>query len=69
MNPLFEATEINGLQLRNRFVRAATWEGLATEDGCCTPGLIELYTRLAEGEVGLIITGHSYVLMEGKHAP
>lgn len=68
MNPLFEPTEINGLQLKNRFVRAATWEGLADEDGGCTPRLVELYSRLAEGEVGLIITGHSYCLLEGKHA-
>jgi 2,4-dienoyl-CoA reductase-like NADH-dependent reductase (Old Yellow Enzyme family) len=68
MNKLFEPTELNGLQLENRFVRAATWEGLAGEDGGCTPRLVELYTRLAEGGVGLIITGHSYVLLEGKHA-
>ena len=68
MNSLFEPTEINGLPLKNRFVRAATWEGLADEDGGCTPRLVELYARLAEGEVGLIITGHSYVLLEGKHA-
>ena len=65
---MFEPTEINGLSLKNRFVRAATWEGLADEDGGCTPRLVELYARLAEGEVGLIITGHSYVLREGKHA-
>lgn len=68
MNPLFETTEINGLPLKNRFVRAATWEGLADEDGAWTPRLVDLYARLAEGEVGLIITGHSYVLLEGKHA-
>ena len=69
MNELFEPTELNGLQLKNRFVRAATWEGMADESGGCTPRLVELYTRLAQGEVGLIITGHSYVLPEGKHAP
>ena len=68
MNKLFELTELNGLQLKNRFVRAATWEGLADDDGGCTHRLVELYARLAEGEVGLIITGHSYVLLEGKHA-
>ncbi|MGC1402530.1 MAG: NADH:flavin oxidoreductase [Thermodesulfobacteriota bacterium] len=69
MNPLFEPTELNGLQLKNRFVRAATWEGMADESGGCTPRLVELYARLAQGEVGLIITGHSYVLPDGKHAP
>ena len=69
MNPLFEPTELNGLQLKNRFVRAATWEGMADESGGCTPRLVELYARLAQGEVGLIITGHSYVLPDGKRAP
>ncbi len=68
MNSLFEKTEINGLPLKNRFIRAATWEGMADEEGGCTPKLVELYARLAEGQVGLIITGHSYVLPEGKHS-
>src|SRR5665647_1705865 len=29
---LFETTSINGMTLANRFVRSATWEGLAGED-------------------------------------
>jgi len=62
---LFQATEINGMQLANRFVRSATWEGMATEKGECTPRLIEIYRRLAEGEVGLIITSHAYVRRDG----
>ena len=38
---LFEHTQINGLELPNRFIRSATWEGLADETGDCTPDLIE----------------------------
>jgi len=34
-----------------------------------TPPLIDLYTSLSEGGMGLIITGHSYVHPAGKHAP
>jgi len=66
MPRLFETTEIKGMKLANRFVRSATWEGMATEDGGCTPRLVEVYRRLAEGEVGLIITSHAYVRKDGQ---
>ncbi len=69
MSVLFEPTEIKGVCLGNRFVRSATWEGMATERGQCTPRLLELMARLAEGEVGLIITSHAYVSKEGQASP
>ncbi len=69
MSVMFENTEINKMQLTNRFVRSATWEGMAAEDGSCTPKLMELVTRLAEGGVGLIITGHAYVRQDGQAGP
>ena len=43
--------------LENWFVRSATWVGLVNQNGSCTPRLIDLTTKLAEGDVGLIITG------------
>ena len=49
MSILFEPTEINGMKLSNRFVRSATWEGMATEDGACTPKLVDLMAGLAKG--------------------
>jgi len=69
MSKVFESTMINGMGLNNRFVRSATWEGMATDDGSCTPKLIETMVRLAEGGVGLIITGHAYVTREGQAGP
>src|SRR5512136_1903944 len=66
MSRLFEKTQIKGMQLANRFVRSATWEGMATADGECTPRLVEVYRRLAEGQVGLIITSHAYVRKDGQ---
>ena len=69
MGKLFEKTRINGMDLANRFVRSATWEGMAAEDGSCTPKLIGLMKSLAEGGVGLIITGLSYVTRESQAAP
>jgi 2,4-dienoyl-CoA reductase-like NADH-dependent reductase (Old Yellow Enzyme family) len=69
MSILFEPTEVNGMKLANRFVRSATWEGLAADDGACTPKLIDLMTSLAKGGVGLIISSHAYVLKEGQAGP
>jgi 2,4-dienoyl-CoA reductase-like NADH-dependent reductase (Old Yellow Enzyme family) len=69
MPGLFEPTHINGMTLANRFVRSATWEGMATEDGRSTPALDAFMTRLAEGGVGLSISGYAYVSLQGKDAP
>lgn len=69
MTKLFETTTINAMTLENRFVRSATWEGLATDDGFVTDRLIELSVQLAKGGVGLIITGHAYVSKEGQASP
>ncbi|MGO9567583.1 MAG: hypothetical protein ACLP5H_08590 [Desulfomonilaceae bacterium] len=69
MNKLFERSVINGMELSNRFVRSATWEGMAAEDGSVTPKLTETLVALAKGGIGLIITSHAYVLPEGQAAP
>jgi 2,4-dienoyl-CoA reductase-like NADH-dependent reductase (Old Yellow Enzyme family) len=69
MVDLFESREMNGMILSNRFVRSATWDGLAADDGACTTRMIDLMTRLAEGGVGMIITGHAYVHPYGQHSP
>jgi 2,4-dienoyl-CoA reductase-like NADH-dependent reductase (Old Yellow Enzyme family) len=69
MSILFESTAIHGMSLANRFVRSATWEGLATTEGACTSRLTDMMVNLAEGGVGLIITGHSYVSREGQAGP
>jgi 2,4-dienoyl-CoA reductase-like NADH-dependent reductase (Old Yellow Enzyme family) len=69
MSKLFEATKLNRMSLKNRFARSATAEGMATEDGESTPRLIKLMAELAEGGVGLIITGHTYVTKRGQATP
>lgn len=68
-SPLFESATINGLTLANRFVRSATWEGMATTDGRVTARLIDTMVQLAEGGVGLIITSHVYVAPNGQASP
>jgi len=69
MSILFTPAKINSLELKNRFIRSATWEGMATQDGYPTKKLIDLLVNLAQNEVGLIITGHTYVILEGRTSP
>jgi len=69
MSKLFEQTTINKMKLKNRFVRSATWEGMANKDGSSTEQLEEFMAELAREDVGLIITGHTFVSREGQAAP
>ena len=69
MSRLFEQTSITGMTLANRFVRSATWEGMAAEDGAATPRLMDTMAALAKGGVGLIISGHTYVHRAGQAGP
>jgi 2,4-dienoyl-CoA reductase-like NADH-dependent reductase (Old Yellow Enzyme family) len=66
MPSLFEPTVINGMALRNRFVRSATAEGLANADGASTGTLETMLAAFAGGGVGLVIPGYAYVSPEGK---
>ena len=66
MSKLFESTSINGMILKNRFVRSATFEGMAGNNGECTRRLIDLMAELARGDVGLIVTGYAYISRKGK---
>ncbi|MCX5828215.1 MAG: NADH:flavin oxidoreductase [Deltaproteobacteria bacterium] len=69
MGNLFGKSAINGLELKNRFVRSATWEGMADQDGNPTPKLLETMTALAAGGVGLSITSHAFVSPDGRATP
>jgi len=69
MSKLFESASIDGLTLKNRVVRSATFEGMANIDGSCTARLIDLMAELARGGVGLIISSHAYVNQQGQRGP
>ncbi len=69
MSLLFEPNRIGRMSVKNRIIRAPTVEKMATDDGKCTPKLTDLYTRLAEGGVGMIITGGAYPQRNGKGLP
>jgi len=69
MNTLFTNSTINTMKLPNRFVRSATWEGMAADDGAVTTQLTETMKNLADGGVGMIISSHAYVSREGQAGP
>lgn len=48
----------NGAVIKNRIVKSAMSESLATYDNRITPELVRLYERWAEGGTGLLITGN-----------
>ena len=66
MPTLFDPITLNGLTIGNRFVRSATGESMAPDDGSVTDEIIEIYRSLAQGGVGLIISGHTFVKANGR---
>ncbi len=56
----------NGVIVSNRIMRAATWMGMAEEDGSCGDRLIDAYRKI---KAGIIVSGFMYVLPEGQQLP
>lgn len=69
MSKLFETTTIKGMTLPNRFVRSATWMGMANQDNTVSQRLIDVMVELAKGDVGLLITGYAPVRKDGTSVP
>ncbi|MCP4755748.1 MAG: NADH:flavin oxidoreductase [Proteobacteria bacterium] len=69
MSVLFNPAKIGTMDLPNRFVRSATAECLADDNGRLTEAYLRTYSRLAKGGVGLIVTGNYYVNAAGRHVP
>ena len=65
----FTPGRIGRLEIKNRFVRAATSETMASERGEVTPALVELHKTLAANGVGLSILGHAFVHSCGQSLP
>ena len=63
MKKIFESVRMNRLELKNRLVRSATWEGIALPDGSITEEAFEIYRELAKGGVGAVITGFTSVAL------
>ena len=66
---LLTPLKIRNVEIPNRFVRSATHDFMASDNGFTTDKQVSLFEELARGEVGLIITGHAYVNEQGKASP
>ncbi len=66
MSILFTPMKIKNLELPNRFIRSATGDRFTEGAGFVTDRKIALYQELAEGGVGLIISGVTHVHPAGK---
>lgn len=67
MKQIFEKVELNHLQMKNRLVRSATWEGVASRNGGLTEESYLIYEELAKGGVGIIITGFTSVDLNDEY--
>lgn len=63
---LFEPVTIGKLEMKNRFMRSATYYALADDDGFIEDESVALMKTLASNDVGLIITGYAYVQKNGQ---
>lgn len=61
MRSIFDAVNVNRLNLKNRLVRSATWEELSDANGRPSAEQLAIYKQLSEGGVGLIVTGFTGV--------
>lgn len=66
---VFDKSRINTLELKNRFIRSAVWMKAARPDGHLTDDLLRVYSDLARGGVGLILTGYSHISSEEQPNP
>lgn len=63
---LFVPKKIGNVTIKNRFVRSATYENAANNDGSIGKEYIKIYERLSRGEIGLIISGMIHTSDDGR---
>ena len=66
---LWTPFSIRHVELRNRFVMLAHWNGLEAPDGTPTEDLAAYYAARASGGVGLIVTGSQAIHPSGLMCP
>ena len=69
MSVLFDPIVIGNMEIQNRFMRSATYFGLADIDGFVGDAGANVLKTLAENDVGLIVAGYAYVLKNGQRSP
>ena len=64
---LFDRVRLGSIELNNRLIRSATWEGLADASGHLPETLYDTYEEVAKGGVGAIITGFTSVADDDRY--
>ncbi len=65
----FTPFSFSNINLRNRFMRSATFDGSADDEGIVTETSLDLYRRLGRANIGLIVTGHAFIDEAGQAGP
>jgi 2,4-dienoyl-CoA reductase-like NADH-dependent reductase (Old Yellow Enzyme family) len=63
---IFRPYKIGKVELRNRFVRSATWDDTADGSGVVTEKSVAIYRQLAKGNIGLIVSGYAFISTLGQ---
>lgn len=58
-----------GAEIKNRLLKSAMSEALATREGVATPELVRLYGAWAQGGIGLCVTGNVMIDSKAKGEP
>ncbi len=67
-NPIFVPTKLGPIELRNRVIKAATFEGMAI-DNMVTDALIDFHKAFAIGRIGMTTLAYCAVSPDGQGAP
>lgn len=66
---LFHESKLANINIKNRFVRSATWENMTTKNGHLTKEIYDIYEELSKNDIGLIITGYGNIVKEEQPNP
>lgn len=64
-NQCFEPAQLNGLTLKNRLIKAATFEG-KSKGGVPSPELIQFHNRIAQGGIGMTTIAYCAAEADGR---
>ncbi len=65
MNQCFEPARLNGITLKNRLIKAATFEG-KSKGGIPSPELIQFHKRFAQGGIGMTTIAYCAAEADGR---
>ncbi len=68
LHPAFAPMKLGPIELRNRVIKAATFEGMAI-DNMVTDALIDFHKAFGEGRIGMTTLAYCAVSSDGQGAP